>query len=249
MSAYEAVMKRFSPSTFTLLLLITVSSTLAQDTPPKQPPGDKKVWTNDDVSKLPAGGVNVVGQPRKNKDFGDPTESLTTKPKPAALKTPPKEVCESDTWAAGITLMLRAQGVPNDENFWGLKVLGGPCAFVPPAATMAKSIDGDYSLDDGSKIRIHAAASSTLPSSIEMVKGVHENRPFLIGYDKQCWISALVDYQDVVMYDNGGESHDYIIKKITFIDPVRGNKLIFEPTAEQLAKLTGVITTSVEKRK
>src|SRR4051812_49378054 len=76
---------------------------------------------------------------------------------PASLGTADRK-CENYAWAAIVETMMRAQQVPIKQDDWAMRSSGGmKCnPALDDYAQRAQSINGDYTLDGGKKVRIHA---------------------------------------------------------------------------------------------
>ena len=177
------------------------SSTSSTD--PTQPkPKPKKVYTEDDLSEL-SGGISVVGEATKPakkktaadaKDPGkaDPAESEAEEEDDSALDRPQ---CESLAWGMTVDAVLRQQGVSLDRNLWVQKAYGGdlctPTLGSPD--NLARSVTGDYALDDGSRIRINAMLFPGLPSSAAFVESVKAGKPWILIVGGHPWLTARSD--------------------------------------------------------
>ena len=150
----------------TVMLLALAAASRPQSTGTADPAKEsskrksKKVWTTEDLSKI-RGGVSVVGEkpapPKTDEDDTEADEAEVSK-LPEPEKTVEVERCLSRSWSAAVDAILAGQGVGLGRSFWMDRFFGGDVcpATLPAAATLAKRIDGDHYLDDGSKVKLQA---------------------------------------------------------------------------------------------
>ncbi len=217
-------------------LLFPATLRAQQNEPPKKP----RVYTNDDLEGL-SGGINVVGdaakpeKPAKTKDKADPFTPPAT---PAKSKVPPtKDQCADWGWGVVVSEMLTDKGVPFDAEYWVDKTFGSTrcLAKVPSAATMAAALDGDYTLDDGSKI--HIKSSVGVPGAAGVVEGIDKNRPFIVVWRGIPYVATGVRGVKEI-YGDGSVS--YIISQMTLTNPYLEKTVTFVAEKDKESELEAV---------
>ncbi len=200
-----------------------------------------RVYTNDDVEGL-SGGISVVGEAAKPekpaakaKDKADPFMPPTA---PVKSKVPPtKDQCADWGWGVIVSQMLTDKGVPFDAEYWVDKTFGSTrcLAKVPSAATMAAAIDGDYTLDDGSKVRIKTSVG--VPGATGVVEGIDKNRPFIVVWRGIPYLAAGVRGVKEI-YGDGSVS--YIISQMTLTNPYLEKTVTFVAEKDKESELEAV---------
>lgn len=208
----------------------------AQTEPAKKPP---RVYTNDDLEGM-SGGISVVGDPAK------PEKAVKTKKTaegvpaaaPAKSKAPAtKDQCADWAWGVVVAETLGYKGVPFDAEYWVDKSFGSlRClATVPTAATLAAGIDGDYTLDDGTRIRIKSSIG--IPGAAGVVEGIDKNRPFIVVWKG---IPYLANGVRGVKEIYGDGSVQYIIEEMTLNNPYLDKTVTFSSKKDKETELEAV---------
>ncbi len=206
-----------------------------QNEPPKKPP---RVYTNDDLEGL-SGGINVVGEaakpakPTKDKEQPAPAASAAVKSKAPATK----DQCADWGWGVVVAETLNYKGVPFDAEYWTDKTFGTTrcLAKVPSAATMAAAIDGDYTLDDGTKI--HIKSSVGVPGAAGVVEGIDSNKPFVVVWRSIPYLASGIRGVKNV-YDDG--SVQYVIEEMTLSNPYLQKTVVFSAKKDKESELEAV---------
>ncbi len=227
-----------------LLCVALCASAVGQTDQSKSQPKPKHVWTNDDVEDL-HGGISVVGEPTKEKDKkpGSATEEKT----PSGPPKKKAESCDSEAWSVGVNAMMQSWEVDLGKKFWSERMFQGLCISPVAVGEAAKSIAGDYVLDDGRKIRVKAdLVLRDFPSPTLIVNAVRESHPFLVSWKNHALIVTYIDY--IENYTNGILT-DYTIHKLHMTDPLTGATAIYDSTVNKLAEIDGSVMVSVADRK
>ena len=209
-----------------------------QANPQKKP---AKVYTNDDLEGL-SGGISTVGEASKpEKPDTGTAEGETKSPAPTAPKSkkpPQKDQCADWGWGEVVAATLGSQGVPFDAAYWVDKTWGtGRClSSLPSASGLASSIDGDYALDDGSKIRVQSIVGA--PSGAGVVESIQKNRPFIVLWRGIPYLASGVRG---VKMDNGDGSYTYYIREMTLNNPYLGKSVTFNSEKDKESELEAVI--------
>lgn len=223
---------------FAFVMLLAVAPILVhaqQADPPNKP---AKVYTNDDLEGK-SGGLSVVGEASKpEKPSRDADESRSPGMAKPKVKVPDKkERCADWAWGAAVAAALGAQGVPYDAAYWVDKTFGGTrCSkSVGGASSLTSSVDGDYSLDDGRRVRISSRVGP--PGGPGMVAAAKQGRPMVVVYNGMPYVSSGIRY-DRVTYSDG--SVEFVLKEIDLINPYLEQSLTFKgnPSEIEVAQFT-----------
>lgn len=218
------------------LLSLFPAAVPAQNEPAKKAP---RVYTNDDLEGM-SGGINVVGdaaKPVKAKKAGAEA-SPVTEAAPVKSKAPAtKDQCADWAWGVVVAESLNYKGVPYDAEYWVDKSFGGlRClATVPSAATMVAGIDGDYTLDDGTKIQIKSSVG--VPGATGVVEGIDKNRPFIVVWRGIPYLAAGIRG---VKVDLGDGSFAYQIEQMTLTNPYLERTVTFYANKDKESELEAV---------
>ena len=230
----------FRPIACFLLLATVAAGQTSTDSPQQQPkPKSKRVWTNDDIGSVP-GTINVVGSPRKESGKSNDTTS--------AQPAKPKE-CDSDSWPEAVAAVLGAQGVNFNAKYWNIKFFGGGCYSGMSVSSIAPAITGDYTLDDGQRIRIDADARPGLPNGADAIAAVQSDRPFLVAMNERAYLATDVAYIDHQYMTDGGIVHVYAMTKVTLTDPISGDRKMLDLASGPPKSIQGSISVSVTSRR
>ena len=243
-------MRSFAAIFLTLALTCSLAAQTADTTSNSNStkPKAKRVWTDDDIKKL-KGPISVVGdtrttpadKPKPDVKSGDSSKTAATVP-----SEPKNDECVSEDWAAAIAMVGQAQGATLDANYWSMKLFGGACLTTVKPQAVAARLNGDYVLDDGSKLRINSDLFPTLPPTI--IATMADHKPFAIGWKGGAYVVTFVEYVDQVVYDGGGQTHIYYPSKLTLTGPRSGRTVIFDVTKNNASELDGSITLAVSSR-
>ncbi len=217
------------------LWLFSASPAAPQSDPPKKPP---RVYTNDDLEGL-SGGINVVGEAAKPvKPSPEKAAPAAPAAAPAKSKAPAsKDQCADWGWGVVVAETLNYKGVPYDAEYWVDKTFGTTrcLANVPSAATLAATIDGDYTLDDGSKI--HIKSSVGVPGAAGVVEGIDKNKPFVVIWRGIPYLANGVRGVKQT-YEDG--SVQYIIEEMTLSNPYLEKTVTFSAKKDKESELEAV---------
>lgn len=225
-----------------LLPLIVISAAVlacAQDYPPatttRVEPKQKAshVWTNDDIGNL-NGNVNVMG----TKDAAEKS--------PASPDKPEKEsnACESDAWVATVAVVMKSEKVPLSPQFWSERLFGGACMERVSVADVAARIAGDYTLDDGRRLRLKTSPLPGLPQASQIVAAVDKNQPLIVKWQGQPLVLAKVDYID----RQYNYVSSYSISTLMLTNVLTGRLLIFDVAKHSEKDIEGSFQIAVEQR-
>ncbi|MGH9521674.1 MAG: hypothetical protein ACRD3E_03985 [Terriglobales bacterium] len=222
-----------------LLTVAAFTPVFAQEIPPptitRVEPKQKSahVWTNDDIGTV-GGNVNVMGP----KDTAEKPSSEAGKPGKDSAP------CESDAWSATVATVLKAQKVPLDGRFWSERLFGGACIDKVSVAAVAARIAGDYTLDDGRRLRLKTNPVAGLPPASQIVGAIDQHRPLIVKWQGQPLVLTKVDYID--------RQYDYVstysISSLMLTNVLTGRLLIFDAKTHSDKDVEGSFQISVEER-
>lgn len=255
------------------LLVVVVAATLSavafaqqsgSSTPSSPPPPDKKtakkVWTEEELRRIRSGSVSVVGEsvpPAESTEAsGDAEEEKAAKPEaspagePAGRVQPPP--CKNKSWAAAVHKVLAAQGVDLGADYWEVKCYGASVCTTEMGnvAALAGSIQGDYVLDDGKKVRIQANPSTRLPGSEAFIAVHDQGRAFLVVWKKHPYVTSGFTKQRIVYSAppevGGGTKVEYLVDSFDLMDPYEGRQVTIREKAD-LDHIEAVVELLVTK--
>lgn len=225
-----------------VLPLILISATVlayAQDYPPatttRVEPKQKAahVWTNDDIGDL-NGSVNVMG-----------AKDATDKSAPSSDKAGKEaNACESDAWVATVSVVMKAQQVPLSPRFWSERLFGGACMEKVSVADVAARIAGDYTLDNGRRLRLKTSPLPGLPPASQIVAAVDKNQPLIVKWQGQPLVLTKVDYIDH-QYDYVST---YVISQLMLTNVLTRRLLIYDVKTHSEKEIEGSFQIAVEQR-
>ena len=234
-------MRRLVLALLSVMLLTVAAASRPQTSgtadPPKEPPQkkSKKVWTTEDLSKI-RGGVSVVGEkpaPPKTEagdEEADEEEGPRVLEPESAVKVEP---CLSRSWSAAVDAVLSGQGVSLGRDVWMDRFFGGDLCppALPSAPTLAKRIDGDHFLEDGTKVKLQAVVfSGSLPAN-DIVAKHDGGTSFLLLWKGHPYVTTSMG--GVVLVSQ--EGRQYEIQDIGLYDPYEDHQTKFSIKKGHLA--------------
>lgn len=224
------------------LLLPAMMMGQAQSAPPPsgqaQPPAStspppkkkaKHVWTNDDIRSIRGGISTTTGAAKTSGDT------------PATGQRAADEKCDLDPWVAGFMLVLKAQGVPINRQYWQNKLFGGVCKEAGGLGDLSAA-DGVNSFDDGTNFTVRTEISGTWPQGASMVENAKKDRPFLVSYNHKPYVATRVNWVDH-RYNDGG--HVYVVSKVTLKHPLTGEVVVFDGQDLDAMHIDGTLVVTV----
>lgn len=106
--------------------------------------------------------------------------------------------CANWAWAAALETLLRRQDVDLKQEYWVVKAYGGAVCREPGAPpALARAVTGNYTLDDGRKVRLEAEYVSGAPRSVDdLIVRLHNGQPFLLFWNSQAYLLRGVVYDE-----------------------------------------------------
>src|SRR5579863_3130388 len=107
--------------------------------------------------------------------------------------------CENYAWAAIVETIMRAQKVPIGQDDWAVRTSNGMKCFpaLDDYAQRAEALNGDYTLDDGTKIRVHAEYSG-VPQPDALIYSLSIGRPLLIVWNGRPYLLYGLTYDELI---------------------------------------------------
>ena len=176
----------------------------------------------------------LVKQPPKTAEIAD-------------LKIPtPKQACPNWAWATAVELMLEKQNVVDyKQTYWILKSAAGElCIETPIDLDQLKHwVDGDYKLMDGSDVHFEGTVVSGPPQDVGyLIRLLQEGRPALVLWRGRPLILQSVEYDEYIYPNN---QRMYEARKLTMLDPLAKDPIVFDKTKDDPADLGGVFEVRV----
>ncbi len=165
----------------------------------------------------------------------------------------PAQKCTNWAWAAVVEAMLRAQQVTIKQNAWVQKANYGEVCVegAPTMEALARVIDGNYVLDDGSHVRLQSRYVSGAPSAPgDLIMPLRRGQPLLMFWKSRALVVHGVTYDEYI-YPNGQRM--FQIKQISLLDPLLSGKereVLFVNGRDNPADVGGIFRVEVipEKR-
>lgn len=130
----------------------------------------------------------------------------------------PKQKCENWLWAAEVETILKAQKIDIPQTHWVQQAnLGEVCVDAPvDLESIAKLIDRDYQLEDGSKFHLSAHRGRGAPSDVGgMISSLRQGRPFILLWNDHPLLVVALTY-DEYTYPNGQRMFE--VREIDMVD-------------------------------
>jgi hypothetical protein len=160
-----------------------------------------------------------------------------------------QQKCENWAWAAALETALKAQGVNIPQSSWIAKADGGEVCKDQPAdiESLAKTIEGEYALDDGRKVRIHVQAVSGAPANLgALIAAARENRPLIFFWKNHAYVYRGLEYNEMVTTTG---THEFEVEHLELLDPffdtAEKQAATFERDKDNPADINGMLDLKV----
>ena len=165
----------------------------------------------------------------------------------ADLKVPaPKQACPNWAWAAVVELMLEKQKVVDyRQTYWILKSAAGElCIETPVDLDQLKHwVDGDYKLMDGNDVHFEGTVVAGPPQDVGyLIHLLQDGVPPLVLWRGRPCVLQSVEYDEYIYPNN---QRMYEARKLTLIDPLSKDPVVFDKTKDDLSDLGGVLAVKV----
>jgi len=160
--------------------------------------------------------------------------------------------CLNWAWAAGLETLLRAQNVNLTQDFWVTRADGGEVCVDDFAGfgAIAKAVDGDFTLQDGRKVRLKVEWQPGAPSDVDpVIARLRTGVPSLLVWRGHAYVLTGATYDEYIQV-NGQRMFE--IKEIRLADPwyPSGEKHAekFVRDKDDPAEIDGIMEISVTPR-
>lgn len=172
------------------------------------------------------------------------TDELAQRPALAALQP-----CPNWAWAAGVEMLLEAQGVRLDQRHWVLKANGGEvCLPRVSPEQLARVIDGDYALASGRKIRLQARWQNGVISADEVIMAARRQRPLLLFWRGHPYVAYGAVYNEFIASTGHRMFEISEIKLYDAAGVADGRYVTFLRGRDDIADIQGVMDIDVADR-
>jgi hypothetical protein len=172
------------------------------------------------------------------------TDEIANLPAVAALQP-----CPNWAWAAGVEMLLEAQGVRLDQRQWVLKANGGEvCLSRVSPEQLARVIDGDYALASGRKVRLQARWQNGVIAPDDVIMAARRQRPLLLFWRGHPYVAYGAVYNEFIA-STGNRMFE--ISEIKLYDPAgvgEGRYVTFLRGRDDLNDIQGVMDIDVADR-
>ena len=164
--------------------------------------------------------------------------------------------CENYAWGAIVEAMMRAQQVPLSQEDWTERTSGGMKCYpsLDDYGQRAQALNGDYTLDSGRKIRIHADYVAGSATAAAMIYSLRQGRPLMVVWNGRPYMLTGLVYDEMI--HSTGKASDVVIQEMHLLDaalaanaPNRAVTVTKEKdTDTEIAGLGGVMSVNVDAR-
>ncbi len=155
--------------------------------------------------------------------------------------------CTNFAWSAALEIVLRAQQVPLDQQYWAEKTSGLRCLDEPFSFDdMAAWIDGEYTVgadDRLHKVRLETRIVTGAPTlGDDLIADLKAGRPALLFWKQRSYVLYGLLYDEYV-YPNG--QRNFQLRELRLIDPLRARgaerRVTFHADVDDPNDINGVL--------
>jgi hypothetical protein len=171
----------------------------------------------------------------------------------ASLSTAHKK-CENYAWAAIVETMMHVQQVGLKQEDWAVRTSHGDRCYpsLDDYAQRADALGGDYTLDGGRKVRIHADYAAPQPAA--MIYSLQLGRPLMVVWQGRPYLLYGMVYDELI--HSSGKANDFVVREIHLLDAALAQNdpkrlVVVKQDGDDDAMITGlagVMSVSVEAR-
>lgn len=164
--------------------------------------------------------------------------------------------CENYAWGAIVEAMMRAQQVTISQEDWTERTSGGMKCYpaLDDYEQRAQALNGDYTLDGGRKIRIHADYIAGSASADAMIYSLRLGRPLMVVWKGRPYMLTGLVYDEMV--HSSGKANAFVIQEMHLLDaslPANSpNRAVIvkkeKDTDTDITGLSGVMSVNVDAR-
>ncbi len=130
-----------------------------------------------------------------------------------------RQACENWAWAAAIEALLAKQEVTLKQDYWIDRADGGAVCLdrAPSLEDTVSLVSGDYTLDEGRRVRIDASFNPGAPTDIDaIILRLRSGQPSLLLWKDHHYVLTGVVYDEFV-YPTGQKRFE--VRELELIDP------------------------------
>jgi hypothetical protein len=195
--------------------------------------------------------VALAAKQKPPQSYVKPDQFVEIANAPQTFAVADKPQCANYGWAAAVNTLLAADKVKKPQSYWVVKTSGGDRCFpqIDDPAAFTKAITGDYTLDDGRRIKISAEFTSGVPTNMDaLISGLQAGRTAMMLFDHRVMLLKAVKYDDIL---RTYRDHYTVAREIHLVDPMqpagaRNRVVIFTRDKDDSARFQGVITLTVK---
>lgn len=162
--------------------------------------------------------------------------------------------CENYAWAAIVETMMRTHQVGLKQEDWAVRTSNGDRCYpsLDDYAQRADALIGDYTLDGGRKVRIHADYAPPQPAS--MIYSLRLGQPLMIVWQGRPYLLYGMVYDELI--HSSGKANDFVVREFYMLDaalPATDPKRVVVVKKDGdddavISGIGGVMSVSVEAR-
>jgi hypothetical protein len=164
--------------------------------------------------------------------------------------------CENFAWGAIVESMMHVQQVNISQDEWSSRTSDGDKCFpaLDDYSRRASALSGDYALDGGRKVRIHAEYTEGPASADAMIYSLRIGRPLMLIWNGRPYLLYGIVYDE--LFHVSGKANAFIVRELHLLDaalpakdPHRAIVVKKENDDDtQIAGIGGVMSISVDSR-
>ena len=164
--------------------------------------------------------------------------------------------CENSAWAAIVETMMHAQQVNISQDEWSSRTSNGDKCFpaLDDYPRRADALNGDYALDGGRKVRIHAEYTDGAASADSMIYSLRIGRPLMLIFNGRPYLLYGIVYDE--LFHESGKANAFIVRELHLLDaalPAKDPKRAIIVKKEkdedaQIPGISGVMSVQVDAR-
>lgn len=164
--------------------------------------------------------------------------------------------CENSAWAAIVESMMHVQQVNISQDEWSSRTSNGDKCFptLDDYSRRAAALNGDYALDGGRKVRIHAEYTEGPASADAMIYSLRIGRPLMLIWNGRPYLLYGIVYDE--LFHVSGKANAFIVRELHLLDAALPAKdphraIIVKKEKDddtEIAGITGVMSVNVDPR-
>ena len=165
------------------------------------------------------------------------------------VSEPAQQKCDNWAWAAALETALHAQHVQLSQSYWVMRADGGEVCKDGPTdlEALGKLITGEYTLDDGRKVRLRANAVEGAPTEMDaLIVAPMTGRPLIFFWKDHAYVYRGLRYNELVA-SNGEREFEVLAVELLdpFYDTAAKQGALFERDKDDPAEINGMLDVTV----